>query len=226
MVRHAALVTIVGALAACATYQPRVEELRLGRVYAAPYLGATLPDKRAAVPQASADRYLAVDPIEESLIARASFAYFPDDFREAPVFDPDRLIAWAGIVLEVEFEPTGSGNEMYAGMILDHRYFDFRVLPGVVPFGLSSRGEGPLYVSWRTVDDRDSRRAIDDLVGNMMVLYGSPRRLVGNDVVEMIVQYSRTVPPAGYTVVGIEYGREAVSRPEAWDEQTERSDAF
>ena len=45
-----------------------------------------------------------------------------------------------------------------------------------------------------------------------MIIYGSPRRVVGNGVIEMVLHIYRYAYPA-YFSTGANYGREAVIKP-------------
>lgn len=198
----------------CATYEPQPQNLRRARVRASAYVGAAAPIAGSSdQPSARNQKYQPYDEQEAYVIRQADFAFFPDDFRAAPLFDPNRLVAWTGLVLEVAFEPIDSSNEMQVRMLLDHRYYDYTMFRDERPFGLSQYGEGPIMIDWITLDTQANRVGIDEWIGHMLMIYGNPRRVVGNGVVEMVLQYSRWAAPQYYST-SADYGRDAVIKPE------------
>jgi hypothetical protein len=111
---------------------------------------------------------------EAKYLAQASRTVFPNAVREHPESFTNILVAWTGIITNIEYF-TNSGPRVVR-FTAAHHYFDWIEDFGIQRerFFLSPRGEGSFAVQWRA-DSPDDQRFVDQFaVGDMLVAYGYP----------------------------------------------------
>ena len=73
---------------------------------------------------ASSNLYQGGSPIEADTFKQADRNIFPDDVRANPANFQNRMIAWVGIVKNVEIVKASSNYEIM--FTLEHHYFDWK----------------------------------------------------------------------------------------------------
>lgn len=155
-------------------------------------------------------------PIESRWIKEADFSIYPDDVRKDFNKFKDKVVSWAGVIIEVRLEePEDDPNYSYWIITADHHYFDRIDDRNIQPerYFLSKMGEGKFEVMVRMSRisgvDRDKfiRETKEWLSpGNMVVAYGRPTK--GSSGIIRLLGHANAFPKKLYDVTKMSYGRD------------------
>ena len=129
----------------------------------------------------------------------------PDDFRESLQQFKGERVRWVGIIQESEFYEDSSYYEVV--MLLEHRYFDWKVEKISSPDMLypSKSGEGLFQTSWRLQPDADLDYFMERFgPGNMAIVYAEPDTVIDN-VVLVNSEYIRIIDSLNFQGDQLDY---------------------
>lgn len=143
---------------------------------------------------------------EAQFHAQAKRDVFPNDVRQHPEAYQETLVAWTGIIRQIEF--VGEGQERRARITAEHHYFDWIEDFGTQTerFFLSPRGEGLFGVAWGADDEESQRFLAQFAVGDLLVAYGVPSKIKG-DLVILLARNLRAIKPMWFRTDVLDYGR-------------------
>ncbi len=144
---------------------------------------------------------------EARFAAQARRDVFPNDVRQKPDGFTNVLVAWTGIITNIEY--FADRPPRMARITAVHHYFDWVEDIGIQRerFFLSPRGEGAFAVQW-IAETPDDQKFVDQFaVGDMLIAYGYPTVVRSNYVGLNPVQNLRAIKPQWYRTDILDYGR-------------------
>jgi hypothetical protein len=136
---------------------------------------------------------------EASVAAQARRDVYPDDVRRNPQACAGTLVAWTGVITNIEYFTNISPR--LVRFTADHRYFDWQEDSGRENgrFELSSRGEGAFAVQWVAQTPYDLKFVYQFAVGDMLIAYGYPTIIRSNYIGLNPSKNLRAIKPEWYT---------------------------
>jgi hypothetical protein len=144
---------------------------------------------------------------EASYYQQARRDVFPQQVLQQPALFRDSLVAWTGVITEIEYK--GEGPSKAVRIIAEHHYFDWIEDSGVQRerFFLSPRGEGKFAVFWGVGDSADQKFIDQFSVGDMLVAYGSPSFIAQDFIGLSPTKNIRGFKPNWFRMDVFDYGR-------------------
>jgi len=144
---------------------------------------------------------------EAKFSAQARRDVFPNDVRQHPDSFTNTLVAWTGIITNIEYF-TNVSPRLVRFTAAQH-YFDWIEDFSIQRerFFLSPRGEGAFAAQWvaQTVDDQ---KFVDQFaIGDKFIAYGCPSVIRSNYVGLNPSQNLRAIKPLWYRTDILDYGR-------------------
>jgi hypothetical protein len=148
---------------------------------------------------------------EAAIAAQARRDVLPDDVRRNPQACAETLVAWTGVITNIEYFTNISPR--LVRFTADHRYFDWQEDSGKESgrFQLSSRGEGAFAVQWVAQTPYDLKFVYQFAIGDMLIAYGYPTIIRSNYIGLNPSENLRAIKPKWYTSEGLDYGRSGKS---------------
>jgi hypothetical protein len=155
----------------------------------------------------SSNHYRPLPNWESKFYSQSRRDVFPDDVRRSPQQYAHTLVAWTGILRNIERGTDDNGGVAY--LAIEHHYFDWIEDHSVQReiYFLSQRGEGTFRVAWGIRNPDDEKFISQFHVGDMIVAYGYPAE-VRNRVVGLYPTMNlRAIDPRWFRTDVMEYGR-------------------
>jgi hypothetical protein len=144
---------------------------------------------------------------EARFSAQADRRVFPNDVRQHPDSFTNTLVAWTGIITDIEYL-TNPAPRMVR-FTAAHHYFDWIEDISIQRerFFMSPRGEGSFAVRW-IAESPDDQKFVDQFaVGDMLVAYGYPTVIRTNYVGLNPTMNLRAFKPQWFRTDILDYGR-------------------
>jgi hypothetical protein len=138
---------------------------------------------------------------------------FPDEARAHPELYDKTLVAWTGIVRQIEHTKDTDGQPMVK-FTAEHHYFDWIEDIGLQRevYFLSPRGEGQFLFAWGDKSDEENQKFLSQFeVGDMVVVYGYPAGVHDGNLYLYPTENMRSVKPKWFTTTRLDYGRNGAS---------------
>lgn len=144
---------------------------------------------------------------EAKFFTQARRDVFPNDVRQRPDAYKNTLVAWTGIITNIDFFNDGSTRAVR--FTAEHHYFDWIEDFGIQRerFFLSLRGEGAFAAAWRANTPESCQFVEQFAVGDLLVAYGFPSQMRGEVVGLSPTQNLRAIKPQWYRMDILDYGR-------------------
>jgi hypothetical protein len=147
---------------------------------------------------------------EARFYAEARRDIFPNDVRPDPNKYAKTLLAWTGVITNIDYHTENDGLHGVK-ITAEHHYFDWIEDSGIQRevFFLSPRGEGMFAACWWIEPNQpNAQKFVDQFaVGDMLIAYGYPS-MVRNNVIELYpTQNMRAIKPKWYRTDILDYGR-------------------
>ena len=144
---------------------------------------------------------------ESKSSAQARRDVFPNDVRQKPDGFTNTLVAWTGVITNIEFFSDPPPRVVRFTAV--HHYFDWIEDLSIQRerFFLSPRGEGAFAVQWDAQTPDDQKFVDQFAVGDMLIAYGYPSVVRGNYVGLNPAQNLRAIKPQWYRTDILDYGR-------------------
>jgi len=148
---------------------------------------------------------------ENSFYININKSIWPDDVRNDIDEYKNVLVGWVGIVEQYRIERNI--ENIFVHFSLKHRYYDWIYDYGYSkgPVLLSSIGEGIIlgkYVLSPDLTDDYLNEIGKDLIGECIIIYGYPNKIMENGEILMDMEYTRTIPKKYFDPNWREYGRQ------------------
>lgn len=165
---------------------------------AAAHCGGLLPGSQA---------YSPLPQWEAGFLKQARRDVFPEQVRGDPAAFADTLVAWAGVIVSIEYR--GEGESRSVRIIAEHHYFDWVEDSSIQreKYFLSPRGEGKFATWWGVARPVDQKFIDQFAVGDMLVAYGHPSFIQPDFVGLSPTMNMRAIKPALFRTDVLEYGR-------------------
>jgi hypothetical protein len=144
---------------------------------------------------------------EAKSAAQARRDVFPNDVRQHPDSFTNTLVAWTGVITNIEYFTNVSPR--LVRFTAAHHYFDWIEDSSNQreTFFLSPRGEGGFAAQWVAQTANDQKFVDQFAIGDMLIAYGYPSVISGNYVALNPLQSLRAVKPQWYRTDMLDYGR-------------------
>ena len=144
---------------------------------------------------------------EAKFFAQARRDVFPNDVRQHLDGFTNTLVAWTGVITNIEF--FNDGTSRVARFTAEHHYFDWIEDKSIQRerFFLSPRGEGAFAAAWRAETPDEKKFVGQFTVGDLLVAYGYPSMIRSNVVGLYPAQNLRAIKPQWYRTDILDYGR-------------------
>jgi len=144
---------------------------------------------------------------ETKFSAQANRNVFPNDVRQNPDSYTNTLVAWTGIITNIEYF-TNPAPRMVR-FTAEHHYFDWVEDISIQRerFFLSPRGEGSFAVQWIAESSEDQKFVDQFAVGDMIVAYGYPTVIRTNYIGLNSTMNLRAFKPRWFRTDILDYGR-------------------
>jgi hypothetical protein len=144
---------------------------------------------------------------EAKFSAQANRTVFSNDVRQHPDSFTNTLVAWTGIITNIEYFTNASPHVVRFTAV--HHYFDWIEDDSIQreKFFMSPRGEGSFAVQW--IDESpDDQKFIDQFaIGDMLVAYGYPTVVRTNYIGLNPTMNLRAIKPLWFRTDILDYGR-------------------
>jgi hypothetical protein len=143
---------------------------------------------------------------EAKFAAQARRDVFPNDVRQKPDGFTNTLVAWTGVIGNIEYLPDPPRMVRFYAV---HHYFDWVEDISIQRerFFLSPRGEGAFAVQWIAQTPDDQKFVNQFAVGDMLIAYGDPAVVRSNYIALNPAQNIRAIKPQWYRTDILDYGR-------------------
>jgi hypothetical protein len=144
---------------------------------------------------------------EARFSAEARRDVFPNDVRQHPDAYTNVLVAWTGVITNIEYFTNASPRVVRFTAV--HHYFDWIEDNSIQreKFFMSPRGEGDFAVQWVAQSQDDQRFVGQFALGDMLIAYGYPSVVRSNYVGLNPTQNLRSIKPQWYRTDILDYGR-------------------
>jgi hypothetical protein len=144
---------------------------------------------------------------EAKFSAQARRDVFPGDVRQKPDSFTNTLVAWTGIITNIEYFTNLSPRIVRFTAV--HHYFDWVEDFGIQRerFFLSPRGEGAFAVRWDAQSPADQKFVDQFNLGDMLIAYGYPTVIRTNYIGLNPTLNLRVIKPQWFRTDTLDYGR-------------------
>jgi hypothetical protein len=144
---------------------------------------------------------------EANFFAQARRDVFPNDVRQHPESFTNTLVAWTGIISNLEYFTNPSPRIVRFTAV--HHYFDWIEDDSIQreKFFMSPRGEGDFAVQWMAQSPDDQKFVDQFAVGDMLIAYGYPTVVRTNFIGLNPALNLRAIKPQWFRTDILDYGR-------------------
>ena len=148
---------------------------------------------------------------ENSFYIKINKSIWPDDVRYNINNYKNELVGWVGIVEQYRIERNI--ENIIVHFSLNHHYYDWIEDYGYSrgPILLSTIGEGIIlgkYILSPELTDDQLNEMTKDFLGECIIIYGYPNKIMENGEILLDMEYTRTIPKKYVDPNWREYGRQ------------------
>jgi hypothetical protein len=150
---------------------------------------------------ANSQKFKPIDPIEQQFFAAADEKVFPNDVRENLGKYKDNMVAWAGVITDVNYtEPADQPESGFWIIKAKHHYFNWLVAPGPQPERVHRPADADREAAAKIV--RSQFR-----LGDMVIAYGRPTWVMDDGRVHLDFGFASAIAKEAVSTAKLKYGR-------------------